>query len=217
VYVRVTPRTKSLSEGRQVLRELERFGPVEMFRSLKVRHACFSIPPPSKSFSPPKEDGSKRIYSALTATWEEEEAEGGPWKATEGEEPPTSETDAQGRFPQRTNPTLPYRSPWGTSSPAPIPPSHDTPTFTLVASLSNLDHAAYISRQPFYGPYRPLADPVQSSRIWRRGRWGGRGGGRPGLGEAWREGMKEEEGREKRSMEDGDKGDGREEGRGDGG
>ncbi|KAI9771132.1 MAG: hypothetical protein M1840_002483 [Geoglossum simile] len=215
VYVRVTPRTRNINEGRQVLRELERFGPVEMFRSLKYDpetqspNAALAIyqhtasarqlldaSPIRYHLNPSGGGEDKQVYSALAATWEEE---GDLWKAagiTTREEPATEreapETDPQTRFPPPTNPTLPYRSPWGSSSSSSssTATSPGNPTFTLVASLSNLDHAAYISRQPYYGPYRPLADPVHSSpNIRRDERRSARMRCAPALGSIWKEGL----------------------------
>ncbi|KAI9868084.1 MAG: hypothetical protein M1813_006829 [Trichoglossum hirsutum] len=214
VHLRVRPRTRNLEEGRQVLKELERFGPVEMFRSLKyepdsnapnIALAIYQHESSAQSLlkaspieytldPPPTNDG--RVYSSMAATWEEEN----PWitegveemvdisveKRGEGtrlpiedqkegmrlptaeipsaENPPPPEDNSR-YIPPTADPPLSYRSPWGISPPTSQPPRSQTSPrqFTLTASLSRLNHAAYVSRQPCYGPYSPMADPVHSA------------------------------------------------------
>ncbi|KAH0541719.1 hypothetical protein FGG08_003811 [Glutinoglossum americanum] len=238
VYVRVHPRTRNLEEGRQVLRELETFGPVEMFRSLKYDPSSASLnaslaiylhkssasallsSSPIKYTPRPTPSDDPRIYSSMLPTGEEEN----PWKAEGIDEmldlspppgdrpthlpiesahppsdtPPRSEPeppeDQNPRYtPPSTDPPLSYRSPWGTSPPSdPHHPQTPSRTFTLTASPSNLNHADYISRQPYYRFYSPMADPVQSacgiaeSFVKKK-----KGGGErpPGLMAIWREGL----------------------------
>ncbi|KAJ8062571.1 hypothetical protein OCU04_009096 [Sclerotinia nivalis] len=180
VHVKIFPSARTFAERREVLRVLERFGEVTMFRSLK--HHPIS----------PVQNAFISIFNSATAAQELINASPVRYRLTV-EPNPSSSVPA---------------TPSHDENPSSAPNQNPKPIekiFSLSLNISRYTHDQYISHpltNPLYGPFKPI-DPKRSGiaahlgkslegRLWSRGLadWDSDAGRRSG----WNEEEREEDG-----------------------
>lgn len=128
VHMRIHPTPRTFSERREVLRVLEQFGEVTMFRSLKY-HPRTPVPNAFLSIFH-DEQAAKKIINTSPIRF----------RILPG--------------PESSEATLPSTDQTGTRIKSDGPTEERI--FELKASHSKFDHQTHIASQPLYGPFRPV-------------------------------------------------------------
>ncbi|PQE21048.1 Dimethylglycine oxidase protein [Rutstroemia sp. NJR-2017a WRK4] len=156
VHVKVHPTARTLAERREVLRVLEGFGEVVMFRCLK-HHPLEPIP---NSFF--------GLFASAASVKEIINASPIRYQLTSG--PVNSAADPPDASASSPNPASPESQPENTpetelppSSPNPTNPPTQTFSLTLnTTTFSHPEHILSLSTNPLYHPFRPVT-PLRSA------------------------------------------------------